>query len=55
MPVGIDTQYHWGYQVRKLNCIFATYSKRRVGIFLIYLWRSAGDSGPYQATKSVYI
>ena len=55
MPAGIDTQYHWGYQVRKLNRIFTTYSKRRVGIFLIYLWRSAGDSGPYQATKSVYI
>lgn len=25
------------------------------GIFLIYLWCSAGDSGPYQAPKTVYL
>jgi len=25
------------------------------GIYLIYLWCSAGDSGPYQAPKSVYV
>ena len=26
-----------------------------LGIFLIYLWCSAGDSGPYQAPKTVYL
>ena len=25
------------------------------GNYLIYLWCSAGDSGPYQAPKSVYV
>ena len=28
---------------------------KNAGIYLIYLWCSAGDSGPYQAPKSVYV
>ena len=28
---------------------------KNTGIFLIYLWCSAGDSGPYQAPKVVYV
>lgn len=28
---------------------------KKQGNFLIYLWCSAGDSGPYQAPKSVYV
>lgn len=28
---------------------------KKQGTFLIYLWCSAGDSGPYQAPKSVYV
>ncbi len=28
---------------------------KKQGTFLIYLWCSAGDSGPYQAPKRVYV
>ena len=28
---------------------------KNTGVFLIYLWCSAGDSGPYQAPKTVYV
>lgn len=28
---------------------------RESGIYLLYLWCSAGDSGPYQAPKNVYV